>query len=181
MKKLVLSILALSFLAFACTDNPFFKIALNIPYNGSYTITTSKQVGDQLIFTSDEDSYADFISTVNEKLSSHGVEGDFSANLIFLELTIPDESEIDWSALGEVSIEFVVDGEENSSLDEISFPATTGKTLKVGLPEEGISINDFLAYKSASIKITANISQDLVEDIPLALSAEVAVSTTDEK
>lgn len=181
MKKLVLSTLLLSILAFACTENPLFKLSLNIPYNGSYTISTSKQVGNQLIFTSDEDSYATFITTVNDQLTSHGIEGDFTANLISLELTIPEESEIDWSALGEVSIDFTVDGETSTSLDGVSFPKTSGKTITVGLPAEGISINDFLAYQSASIKVTADISQDLVEDLTLALSAEVAVSTHDKE
>lgn len=179
MKKVVLSTIFLSILAFACTDNPLFKISLNIPYNGNYTISAEDQVDNTLILKSNAESYSTFISTVNEELSSNGIEGDFTADIVSLELTIPEDIELEWSVLGEVSIEFTVNGEASTSLDGVSFPQGSGKTLKVDLPKEGISINDFLSYENASLVVTADLSQELIEDVPLTFSVEVAVSTAD--
>jgi len=114
-------------------------------------------------------------------LSSNGIEGEFTANIVSLELIIPEDIELDWSVLGEVTIAFTVNGEPSTSLDGVSFPPGSGKTLKVDLPKDGISINEFLAYENASLELTANLSQELLEDIPLTFSVEVAVSTADDE
>ncbi|MEM6807408.1 MAG: hypothetical protein AAF696_38760 [Bacteroidota bacterium] len=179
MKKLVFYTVCLSILAFACTDNPLFKIALDIPYNTSYTIKASDQVDGKLVLESDENSYDGFLSRVQEELDANGVSADFTAEIIFLELTIPETSEIDWTILGEVTIDFYVNGEPSNLLDGISFEGVEGKVLKVGLPADGISINDFLNHESASLKITADLAAELLEDVPLDVSAEVKVSSKD--
>lgn len=179
MKKVVFLTVCLSILAFACTDNPLFKIALDIPYNTSYTIKASDQIDGQLVLESDEDSYDSFLARVQEEMTANGVDADFTADIIFLELTIPETTEIDWTILGEVNIDFYVNGEPSNLLDGVTFDGGEGKVMKVGLPAEGISINDFLNHQSASLKITADLATELLEDVPLEVSAEVKVSSKD--
>ncbi|MEM8888594.1 MAG: hypothetical protein AAGD28_11480 [Bacteroidota bacterium] len=181
MKKLVFSTVLLAILAFACTDNPLFKVSIDIPYNTTYTVKASDQVEGQLILESDEGSYSTFISKVQEEMDNNGIEANFEADITHLEISIPEEVELDWSVLGNVSIDFSVNGEASTLLDEVSFPSDNSKIMKVGLPSGGISINDFLSYESASIKIVADLEESLADDVTLAISAEVKVSSNDKE
>jgi len=176
MKKALFSTLLISILAFACTNNPLFNVSLKIPYTTSYSIKASDQVGDQLVLESDAASYSSFIARVKDEMEANGIGADFSARLTTLELSIPENIDLDWSVLGDVEIDFSVNGEPSTSLDGVSFPKSSGKTLQVVLPEEGISITDFLTYELAAIRITADLSEPLEENIPLSISTEVKVS-----
>ncbi|MDW3649532.1 MAG: hypothetical protein R8P61_20850 [Bacteroidia bacterium] len=181
MKKLVFFTVLLSILAFACTDNPLFKVSIDIPYNTTYTVKASDQVEGQLILESDEGSYSSFLAKVQEEMDNNGIEANFEADITHLEITIPEEVELDWSVLGNVNIDFSVNGESSTLLDEVSFPSENSKIMKVGLPASGISINDFLSYESASIKIVADLEESLADDITLTISAEVKVSSLDKE
>ena len=172
MKKLIYFILLIPAIAISCGED-LLNVSFDYPVETSFTIDESIAANDLQIIESDV-----FDITVLEEMARRNLGNVEGVKLKSVKLTLPENSDYDWSMLTSLSLEVLLDGESIEIAALTPESVINDRHISLDLYEDEITLLQLLEKNTAQARLQVEVNTPVSPGLEIEAFVDMTITAS---